>query len=153
MAGVNAALNFWTSADSRRRIQLVVEPSSDVVHGEPPGVTQPASLHRALNLVKAFPERQWTLVHDLGRRCVRAVEYGRVGRASLNAGGLSHQVLVDPVLDLARELGRRSDELSFVDAQHDLTEDRQGRAPAGFFVPEGAAVVESDPDGDRDPPR
>ena len=46
--------------------------------------------------------------------------------------------------------GHGSYELALVDAEHDLAEDRQGRAAPGLLVPERAVVVKSDPDRDRD---
>src|SRR5690348_8516445 len=49
--------------------------------------------------------------------------------------GLARRIAVDPALDLAGKLGHRSDELPLVDAEHDLPEDRQGRASSGLLVP------------------
>src|SRR5690242_17146142 len=59
------------------------------------------------------------------------------------------EIPVDPVLDRARELRHRADELFLVDAKHHLAEDRQGGTPPRLFLAERAVVVEADPHGDR----
>src|SRR5438445_3253104 len=84
---------------------------------------------------------------------VRAGGEVAVAVMDLSVAGIQRlplQVLVDPVLDFARERGRRSDELLLVGQEHDFAENRQRGAAPGLLVTQRTVVVEADPDSHRD---
>jgi hypothetical protein len=109
------------------------------------------------------PARQPGLARRSARSCRAPTHWGLdlriqhgllvAGLAQVSACGPTHQVLVDPVLDLVREGRYRPHELPLVGLEHDLAEDRQRCAPPVSLSPRARLSSKPIRDRHRDPLR